>query len=129
MMKITVKNPNATQFQIEYGMYMMLASYFAKCTCRTRLLEERLNLFYKDLRENKQYEVEEACERAIEKKILPELVERLHLDTPEQINNIECQMAFKNAGDHHILHFMGENFEFYLEVTGNSHKIDYRLVA
>ena len=46
------------QQETAYMLYMIIGSYFHRCSCRSKALEENLFLYYKELQEKKQVEKE-----------------------------------------------------------------------
>ena len=46
------------QQETAYMLYMIIGSYFHKCSCRSKAVEENLFLYYKELQEKKQVEKE-----------------------------------------------------------------------
>lgn len=127
MLKITVKNPNAKQFQLEYAMYMMLTSYFHKTKCNSKALENKLHLHYADLTDTKQIELEKKVEQVLEIKIIPGILARIYRMSKEDLAELDCQVSIRNRGDHNALVFTGEDFEFTLVCKLEGNRIKYRL--
>lgn len=50
---------NAAHKQSAYVIYMIMGSYFKRCTCKSKMLEKQLYLHYKDLPYGKQEKLEE----------------------------------------------------------------------
>lgn len=66
------------QQETAYMLYMIISSYFHKCYCRSKVLEEKLFLYYQELQENKQVEKERQIIKVSEgvlKKCMTELAE------------------------------------------------------
>ena len=64
------------QRALDYCMYMMLTSYFAKSVCRNKMLEKKLYLHYREQKNDDQIKMEEQCIRLIEQEILPKIPRR-----------------------------------------------------
>lgn len=58
MVKMNFTN-NQTSF--EYALYMIASSYFDKATCKSGVLERKMLIQYKELKLDKQYQMEEIC--------------------------------------------------------------------
>lgn len=54
------------QQETAYMLYMIIGSYFHKCICRSKALEENLFLYYKELGENRQVDKERQIIRVSE---------------------------------------------------------------
>lgn len=54
------------QQETTYMLYMIIGSYFHKCYCRSKVLEENLFLYYQELKNNKQVEKERQIIRVSE---------------------------------------------------------------
>ena len=61
------------QRALDYCMYMMLTSYFARSVCKSKYLEKKLYLHYREQKINDQILMEEQCIRLIEQEILPKV--------------------------------------------------------
>lgn len=70
MLKIEMKNPMSSQFQLEYAVYMMLGSYFKKAECDTKRFEKKLFLYYQDLSCSKQETLEKQVISFVEKELI-----------------------------------------------------------
>lgn len=70
-----ILNPYDEQLALDYIIYMMMGSYFDETKAKSTWREKILKLRYHLLSEKAQEEVEKACERYFEKKVLPELPE------------------------------------------------------
>ncbi len=71
-------NTNHKQLQTAYALYMIVGSYFHKSVCKTKVLEQKLLLYYRDLPVKKQETLEEYVILRVErilKDILPALAE------------------------------------------------------
>lgn len=71
-LKVSVKT-NVVDKQTAYILYMMVGSYFRKCSCKSKMLEKQLFLYYKDMPVKKQESLEERVIKDTEK-ILEELL-------------------------------------------------------
>ena len=54
------------QQETAYMLYMIVGSYFHRCSCRSKALEENLFLYYKELGENRQIDKERQIIRVSE---------------------------------------------------------------
>lgn len=54
------------QQETAYMLYMIIGSYFHRCSCRSKTLEENLFLYYKELQEKRQVEKERQIIRVSE---------------------------------------------------------------
>lgn len=54
------------QQETAYMLYMIIGSYFHRCSCRSKALEENLFLYYKELHEKRQVEKERQIIRVSE---------------------------------------------------------------
>ena len=99
------------QHAFDYCMYMMLASYFKKSVCVSRIQEEKLFLYYKELKPQEQIDMEQQCIRLIEKDLMKGIPKKawnfrieVHLRGNEKYPQTEMQIRFKN----HILQLFTE---------------------
>lgn len=78
MLKVAYKNPLTEIYQKEYAIYMLLCDEFKKTECNSKVLET-LELYYAELVKindnghpsyEKQYELEEECEKLMRKRII-----------------------------------------------------------
>jgi len=53
-----VEKTSHRQQETAYMLYMIIGSYFHRCRCKSKAVEENLFLYYKELREKKQVEKE-----------------------------------------------------------------------
>lgn len=70
---IVVMDDKKKQMATDYIVYMMVGSYFVKTICSSKTKEKRLFLYYKDIKDSIQYEIEEKCINYVEKKMIKEL--------------------------------------------------------
>ncbi len=62
MQTINTTNKQVTNQQAyEYALYMIATSYFRSAKCLSKRLEKRLLMEYKELKLQKQYEMEQSC--------------------------------------------------------------------
>lgn len=66
----------ARQKAFDYCMYMMLSSYFTSARCYSKQIESQLFLYYKDLRDREECEMETQCIKLIESQIVPNIPQR-----------------------------------------------------
>ena len=118
MLKIEVKNQNAKQFQLEYAMYMMLGSYFKKATCKSKIIEKRLFLYYQDLGCSKQEDLEEEVIKFIDETLL------FALDIPG-IEERKVSIRFIPTEKGNIINIEGKNVYINLKVCKKNGRIKY----
>lgn len=111
------------QHSFDYCMYMMLASYFGKSVCVSKIQEEKLFLYYRELKPQEQIDMEQQCIKLIEKELLKKLPEKVwgfqvevHLRGNERSPETEIQIRFKN----HIL-------QLYTEYQKRSPELKYNM--
>lgn len=102
-------DPNKKQRQVEYATYMIFSSYFKKALCKNTFPEKKLLLYYKELGDKAQVEMEESVIFVVENK----LNEKISID---YLENLEVDVLIKNLknGNHS---FTFKNTNFLLEVT------------
>ena len=76
------------QMVADYIVYMMVGSYFAKTICPSKIREKRMFMYYKDTKEDIQYELEEKCINFVEKKMMKNL--------PQEIWNERVMVTLKS---------------------------------
>lgn len=62
------------QQETAYMVYMIIGSYFHKCTCKTKILEKKLFLSYKEMGKDKQEEKESRIIKVVER-VLGQMME------------------------------------------------------
>ena len=77
-------------------LYMIIGSYFHKCSCRSKALEENLFLYYKELQEKRQVEKE----RQIIK-----VSEGILKDNMTDLAEMNAEVVISKADDLYILSF------------------------
>lgn len=69
--KTQFEKKQETQRVFDYCLYMMLTSYFKASRCRSRQMEKKLFLDYKEYNLNKVYAMEEAAIKFVEEQVMP----------------------------------------------------------
>ena len=82
--KTALEKKQETQRVFDYCLYMMLTSYFDSSRCRSRQLEKKLFLGYKEYNVNKVYTMEEQTIRLVEAQVLP-LLPKMALDRSVEV--------------------------------------------
>lgn len=96
----------------EYGVYIMLGSYFKKSSISNQMIETRYKLNYAELSGSKQADMEEVVLQLVEEILIPKLSKIKDMDqkevilTPIPIPGTEL----------HYLKFHGEGFSFTLSL-------------
>ena len=93
--KFTEKR-NDIQKQTTYILYMILGSYFRKCNFKKKRLEETLMLYYKEMQQKKQIELEE---KVIQK------AEAILSGSLETIATRDCEADIYRDGPNYCLVF------------------------
>ena len=98
-----------TQKAMEYIMYMMVGSYFKDVKCASHTLEKKLFLYYKDIKVDAQYSLEEKCINYTEKVLMKAL--------PEKIWNEEVKAVLKvdDSSLKTVIIFEGKDFSLKLK--------------
>ena len=109
--KFTEKR-NDIQQQTTYILYMIFGSYFRKCDFKKKCLEETLMLYYKEMQQKKQIELEE---RVIEK------AETILKDRLEGIAKRDCEADIYRDGPNYCLVFATEFERVMACVAPNGH--------
>ena len=91
-----VEKKSHRQQETAYMLYMMISSYFHKCYCRSKVLEEKLFLYYQELQENKQVEKERQIIR---------VSEGVLKDTMADLAEMNAEAVIAKADDLYILSF------------------------
>ena len=103
-----VEKTSHRQQETAYMLYMIIGSYFHKCSCRSKALEENLFLYYKELQEKRQVEKE----RQIIK-----VSEGILKDNMTDLAEMNAEVVISKADDLYILSFY-PGFEM-IVVTGD----------
>ena len=90
------ENTNNIQQQTTYILYMILGSYFHKCSFKKKRLEETLLLYYKEMPQKKQADLEE---KVVEK------AEDVLEDYLSIISEMNCEVDFYRSGKDYCLVF------------------------
>lgn len=61
-----VEKTSHRQQETAYMLYMIISSYFHKCSCKSRALEENLLLYYKEIQKDRQVDKERQIIRVSE---------------------------------------------------------------
>ena len=77
-------------------LYMIISSYFHRCYCRSKVLEEKLFLYYKELKEDRQVEKERQIIRVSEGVLKDKLAD---------LSEMNAEAVISRAGDLYILSF------------------------
>lgn len=93
----------------EYGMYVMLTSYFKKGSFSNKIVHDRLKLNYLAVSASKQCDLEEIVLDSIDNFIIPKITRKI-----KDIENKEVVVSAKRRlnSEEHILIFEGEGFKF-----------------
>ena len=91
-----VEKTSHRQQETAYMLYMIIGSYFHKCSCRSKALEENLFLYYKELQEKRQVEKE----RQIIK-----VSEGILKDNMTDLAEMNAEVVISKADDLYILSF------------------------
>ena len=91
-----VEKKSHIQQETAYMLYMMISSYFHRCYCRSKVLEEKLFLYYQELQENKQVEKERQIIR---------VSEGVLKDTMADLAEMNAEAVIVKADDLYILSF------------------------
>ncbi len=84
------------QQETAYMLYMIIGSYFHKCSCRSKALEENLFLYYKELGESRQIDRERQIIR---------ISEGVLKDNMADLAEMNAEVVIVRAGDLYILSF------------------------
>ena len=84
------------QQETAYMLYMIIGSYFHKCSCRSKALEENLFLYYKELGESRQIDRERQIIR---------VSEGVLKDNMADLAEMNAEVIIVRAGDLYILSF------------------------
>ena len=84
------------QQETAYMLYMIIGSYFHKCSCRSKVLEENLFFYYKELGESRQIDKERQIIR---------VSEGVLKDNMADLAEMNAEVVIVRAGDLYILSF------------------------
>ena len=118
MMNFKFKDPMTNQYQLEYAVYMMLSSYFGKARCLSKITEKKLYLYYQELNERKQYELEDEIIEFIENTLLRTI------DIPD-IDKMDVDVRFVPNEEGNILVFEGRTTVLNLSIRKKGGKIKF----
>ena len=92
-----VEKKSHRQQETAYMLYMIISSYFHRCYCRSKVLEEKLFLYYKELKEDRQVEKERQIIRVSEGVLKDKLAD---------LSEMNAEAVISRAGDLYILSFL-----------------------
>lgn len=84
------------QQETAYMLYMIIGSYFRRCSCRSKALEENLFLYYKELGERRQIDKERQIIR---------VSEGVLKDNMTDLAEMNAEVVISRADDLYILRF------------------------
>ena len=84
------------QQETAYMLYMIIGSYFHRCSCRSKALEENLFLYYKELGERRQIDKERQIIR---------VSEGVLKDNMTDLAEMNAEVVISRADDLYILRF------------------------
>ncbi len=84
------------QQETAYMLYMIIGSYFHKCSCRSKALEENLFLYYKELGESRQIDKERQIIR---------VSEGVLIDNRIDLADMNAEAVISKVNDLYILSF------------------------
>lgn len=96
MAKFVTEKKNNKQLENAYILYMIFASYFHKCICRTQAAEKRLFMYYKEMASGKQDSMEI---RAIE------AADKVFAGWEDVMKVSDSEAYILQQGDKYIIHF------------------------
>ena len=76
------------QQETAYMLYMIIGSYFHRCSCRSKALEENLFLYYKELQEKKQVEKERQIIKVSEGVLKDNIVDLAEMNAEAVISKV-----------------------------------------
>lgn len=91
-----VEKTSHRQQETAYMLYMIISSYFHRCSCKSKALEENLFLYYKELGENRQVEKERQIIR---------VSEGVLKDNMTELAEMNAEAVISKADDLYILSF------------------------
>ena len=91
-----VEKTSHRQQETAYMLYMIIGSYFHKCSCRSKALEENLFLYYKELGESRQIDKERQIIR---------VSEGVLKDNMADLAEMNAEVVISKADDLYILSF------------------------
>ena len=76
------------QQETAYMLYMIIGSYFHKCSCRSKALEENLFLYYKELGESRQIDKERQIIRVSEGVLIDNMIDLADMNAEAVISKV-----------------------------------------
>lgn len=83
-----VEKTSHRQQETAYMLYMIIGSYFHRCSCRSKALEENLFLYYKELQEKKQVEKERQIIKVSEGVLKDNIVDLAEMNAEAVISKV-----------------------------------------
>lgn len=102
------ENKNTKMQQTTYIVYMMLASYYQKCICISKNLENQLFLYYKEMPSVKQVKKEEFVIHKLEQYLKPCL---------GKMENCNAKVKIQRCQDCYKLYFVSKEYSFIVWVN------------
>ena len=84
------------QQETAYMLYMIIGSYFHRCRCRSKALEENLFLYYKELGESRQIDKE---------RLIIRVSEGVLKDNMTDLAQMNAEVVISRADDMYVLRF------------------------
>lgn len=91
-----VEKTSHRQQETAYMLYMIIGSYFHRCSCKSKTVEENLFLYYKELQEKRQVEKERQIIKVSEGVLKDNIVD---------LAEMNAEAVISRAGDLYILSF------------------------
>lgn len=91
-----VEKTSHRQQETAYMLYMIIGSYFHRCSCKSKTVEENLFLYYKELQEKRQVEKERQIIKVSEGVLKDNMVD---------LAEMNAEAVISRAGDLYILSF------------------------
>ncbi|MCQ2517346.1 MAG: hypothetical protein MJ119_01155 [Lachnospiraceae bacterium] len=106
MMKMNLTdNQNA----FDYALYMITSSYYADCTCKSTILENKLCVQYHEQKTENQYYMEEQCINDIEKELMGTIPD----DGWEE--SAEAHTVRREGDEAASIRFLGKTYALYIK--------------
>lgn len=83
-----VEKTSHRQQETAYMLYMIISSYFHKCSCKSKAVEENLFLYYKELQEKKQVEKERQIIKVSEGVLKDNIVDLAEMNAEAVISKV-----------------------------------------
>lgn len=92
----TPEKEDTRQKENTYMLYMIIGSYFHKCRCKSRIMEEKLFLYYTEMNEKHQGD----CEEKIIERVENNLDSRL-----SEFSEMNCEVSISQTAEQYRLVF------------------------